>query len=670
MLPTAQLPLLLSLVLLAACGAKSEPEPSTTQAKPGKECDLRYHKEACYESSRVVCKGVTAVTQPKGIWQLEQTCQAGEVCVEAEESGNPPYWLAQCKPAPLADVLTGDAQDDAETTQLSCGPQQCQIASPVGAGTHDPLTDPAATVMTVTATGPGTDVTLDKVTLASVAAASAGASCNPGLACAGVPVGGQLTVEVWSKAPKQGQTNPPVLGRGRTLPFYPGDGLTPATAWPYVTRPNHFAPVVTATGAAVNQTARAGQTLAELPDPSGRVVVIGGGKLAQGATDPMKASSWQGMLDEVAVYDPNTRLLVPATSATGPSKLSVPRTLHTSATGTNYIAVVGGYAGGPNGPILTDTVEYIDKNLTVTTGEGGNPKLVFARAGASVIRMFEDEDFFLVLGGKGNTPCKDDKGNRLDCAGNIWELIHPKHGTLQQGRLAVARWNHATVRMPGPSGGYAVLIGGEDDNGVLGSFELVQFSKEGSGKISSLDAECPDATGSNCDFFYKPLVQGMPQAGTMMGAAYVESPDHQLIYMVGGFTDLAHKKPSDRLHVFDLHSGDYVDQGFALGTARGRPILATTTAADGSIQVLVAGGIGDAGSPVASAESILVQTTTSPSGGSQHNIQVIPAANALLNGARDLAAAIALRTSHILVTGGVSGENPAQLVPLQVWNPL
>jgi hypothetical protein len=548
-----------------------------------------------------------------------------------------------------------------------------EVAYPFGADSENPFTDPNAAFVALTAEGPGLAGGKYRVVKPYVPGGSLNLSCDEAGNCDGVPFGQgrQISVELWSKDPQSGQPSPPILARGRSIPFDFTKSSKGELAFPYVTKLNRFAPAVTANGDRAIMTGRAGQTSATVPGTKGQVVFIGGAKVAANKNNAYDPASYESFYDELVVYEPNTRELLSVSGGNPSAALKIPRAFHASAAGANYIAVVGGYTGSSGGPILTDTVEYIDKNLTVTTGEGGNPKLVFARAGASVIRMFEDEDFFLVLGGKGNTPCKDDKGNRLDCAGNIWELIHPTLGNLQQGRLSEARWNHAAVRMPGPAGGYAVLIGGEDATGVLGTFEVVQFSKEGSGKISSLDAECPDATGDNCNFFYKPLLQGLPEPRTMMGAAYIESGTYQLIYMAGGFTDLEHKKPSARLDVFDLRSGDYVGDGFALGTPRGAPMVVPVPNSYIPNEILVAGGSQTDSIHYSTAEFIFTTVEQAPGGGNNYNIQVAPVENALIGGNRALGSATALSTGHVLIGGGVgTGENGLAHQPeVQLWNP-
>jgi len=459
------------------------------------------------------------------------------------------------------------------------------------------------------------------------------------------------------------------------LPFPHARTANIKTLYAYLTRPNRFAPIVDAAGNRPVFDGRAGQTVSNLPGSNGAVVIVGGAVVGSDKTDAFDPASYTTFYDRVEVYEPNTRALVNLGATNASYALKTPRAFHTAAEGASVLAIVGGYTSSANGPVLTNSVEFIDKDYNVTAGV----TLQLARAGASVVRLFEGQDWFLVMGGRGNTPCKGSNGERLDCAANTWEAVHPLYGVMDVGRLNEPRWNHAFVRMAGPdSGGYAVLLGGENDDGVLNTFEVLQFGIDpvgGGPRISSIDRDCPSANEAQCGFYYKPLLQVLP-AGigrTHMGATLVESDKYKLIALVGGWTDKEHTAPTNRVDFFDLATGGYVNGDFKLGTARAAPMVAAVPGAYLPNEILVAGGSQSGSIHYSTAEFIYLSSQPNPAqqGAWLHSADIVPVENTLLGGNRAVGSAITLATGHVLIVGGVgTGDKGLIHQPeIHLWNP-
>lgn len=569
-----------------------------------------------------------------------------------------------------ASLLAGCGSDSATPpTKLSL-----EVAYPFGGNAENPFTDPNAAFVKVIASGPGLAADKYSVIKPYTPGGSLALSCDQSGACDGVPFGDarQLTVELWSKDPTTGKVAQPILARGRSLPFDLSKSGKAETASPYVTKLNRFAPIVDAAGNRPSFDGRAGHTVSNLPGSNGPVLIVGGAAVGSNKTDAYAPETYATIYDRVEVYEPNSRVLSNVGSLNPSFALKTPRAFHTAAEGGSVVAIVGGYTSSAGGPVLTASCEFISGDYSVSAGVS----LTFARAGAAVVRLFDGQDWFLVMGGRGNTPCSDDKGNRLDCAGNTWELIHPVLGAVQVGRLNEARWNHAFVRMPGPNGGYAVLMGGENESGVSTTFEVLQFDVfNNAGRISSIDGECPASTDpAVCNqFFYKPLLLGLQKGvgRTMMGATYVQSDKYKLIAMVGGWTDLEHTKPSNRFDLFDLGTGGWVDEGFSLGTPRAAPLVAAVPNSYIPNEILVAGGSQSGSIHYSSAEFVYLTSQPNPVGGWLHKADIVPVENALIGGNRAVGTATALATGHVLIVGGVGTGEKGLLhqSEIHLWNP-
>jgi len=494
--------------------------------------------------------------------------------------------------------------------------------------------------------------------------------------CAGIPYaqGVQVRVELWSS--KDGAISAPVVGRGRSVPIDQYKGGAAKKIFPYVTRTNRFAPIEDESGQPAVVPGKAGAAVVTQRGAEGAALIIGGADPLPGKTDPFDPTAYANFSNAIYKFLPNERK-VGAMSDLGPDyQLKVGRAFHTAAVGKSGIAVVGGYGKDDKGIKLLNTVEFLDFNGKTVNAVGTSQDLKFARAGATVISLFDNDDYFLILGGRGDPECKD-----AVCASNTWELWHAQFGNVAQGGLNSARWNHAAVRLPATDGGYVMLIGGENADGVAQTFEVVQFSAQG--LISFKGQQCQEkftqfGPCSKSAFFWEPLTQVLQVPRTLPGAAVASVPrgagvpDYRHVYIVGGFEDKAHTKAVARMDVFDIDSGDYFNtDGFPLLQGRGAPMVTVVPHGPNEGQVLIAGGSKSVTEHLQSAEFVYV-TVDRTTGKPVPSIQIAAVENDLIGGARVLGSAVTLNTGHVLIVGGVGKGTGTDLVGLNdtmVWNP-
>ena len=495
--------------------------------------------------------------------------------------------------------------------------------------------------------------------------------------CAGIPYGNgvQVRVELWSST--NGQISSPVVGRGRSIAIDQVKGGAAKKLFPYVTRTNRFAPIEADDLTKAVIPGLAGATAVSTRNSDGSVLIIGGADPLPGKTNAFDPASYTNFSDGIAKYLPNERRSGMSSDIGPDHRLKVGRAFHSAALGKSVIAVVGGYIAGEKAPKVTNSIEFIGPGDKVSSSLGKVPDLVLARAGATVVALFDDDDYFLILGGKGDADCK----TAQYCAGNTWELWHKDLGNVSQGQLVSARWNHAAVRLPAADGGYVMLIGGENDDGVLQTFEVVQFSKQG--VVSQKGQACNPARTAfgpcdNSSFLWEPLAQSLPVARTLPGAAFASVPrgsaalDYRYVYIVGGFEDAKHTKPLARMDVFNIDSGAYLNtDGFPMQVARGAPLVAIVPHGPNEGQVLIAGGSKDDTKHIASAEFVYV-TVDRTTGKPVTSIQLAPVENDLPGGSHVQGALVTLSTGHVLIAGGLGTGANNELTgqnDLVLWNP-
>jgi len=504
----------------------------------------------------------------------------------------------------------------------------------------------------------------------------------------------QIRVGLWQKNPESGQPDGPMIGIGRTIPFdLSYDDILAKGArifFPYVTRLNEFAAAVGETGVAAAIDARVGLTAEALPDAT--VMIFGGGVPKPASTDPWDPASYSAFSNKVLQYDPNLRAIGDVSLALG-APLTTARAFHASAAGINgLVAVSGGYTMIADAAKATDHVEYFDpttrKFLAALppAGSPNPPHLRHARAGHTMTRMFDNDDYFLVVGGKGTD----------SAAAHSWEIWHPKQGAIAEGQLRYSRWNHAAVRLPEKDGGFVMLIGGEgDDKGksvVWNNFEVIRYDTRGNiafvgntmitCKVGSANYNGPPGDPKGRDkcpalegqpgyqkITWEPLSQPLADniARTLPGAVYVDHLKYHYIYIAGGFSDTGHSKPLDRIDIFDIKNGLWVANQLSLDVARGAPMVAASMVGPRGGQVLIAGGVGSDGKSVSPAEVVYHANPGTDKAGLQKW-----SAKTVVPGGSVGGVAFPLATGHIMVAGGASlaeaGMTPQ--LPILLYNPL
>ncbi|GEM_PF-2941860 len=554
---------------------------------------------------------------------------------------------------------------------LADPPQALQLVVSAPLGNDNPFLDPKAKFVALTAEGPQIVEENHQIVLSY----TPGMKLDLGKLANGsdrpMPYGAarQFRLELYP-AGVNGTPALPILGHGRTVPISVRDGDAPRQVNLYVTRVNTFAPPINANKleAKLGPPAQsAGVATAPLPD--GNVLIAGGSAPKPAATDPWDPNSYTQFQTMVLVYNTDQRQLL------GPvANLSKPRAFATASVGVNgLVAISGGYVDNGGTVEATSIVEYFDPKLgTVKQAQptnGASPHLKYARAKHSITRMFDNENFFLICGGKGP------KGE----ASNSWEIWHPTRGAVTQGPLSKPRWNHATVRVPDQTGGYIMLIGGENSSGVLNDFEVIRYDDHGNvaykgnkritcsinGQYAQ-DAAC-DAAPPGGKVAWEPIVR--PLAGnagrTLAASAYVAHAGGKFfVYMVGGFEDTKHTKPIDRIDVYDLLKGNWVPHDLKLAQARGGAQIGVSGVGRKAGQVLITGGIGADGKTVATGEVVHVPNT----GKLTHS----KVGGTMPGGGRVLGSAVGLVTGHVLVLGGVTFGDAAleRHIQMSLWAPL
>ena len=641
-------------------------------------CDSLTESERCQGArSRQVCT--------KSAWMPLAGCVAGETCSQEPVPGGLGGWRSVCLAPPLSCL----GQDGKPDTSLGAVVSLSFPASPA----DDPRSPNAVLMLTLEGEG----IADGKYRQIKPYSQGMDASllCQGG-ACASLPYAKPLRVraELWGGSSASAET---LLGLGYTAVFQRTCGAAPAALSALVTRANRFTPLGPSLGSE-GAPGGAGSAAVALAPKGGEVLVIGGARPASGSQlDPQDPDGYGGFSDAIARYNPATAQF---SVLAGPGyRLSQPRAFHAAAVGKDGVAVAGGYVVGAAGAKLSNTVEFVGLDGQVTPGA----PLVFARAGATIVALFANSNYFLILGGKGDTPCFEPSptkasctgdsdcsagdtcvaklcSRQINCAGNTWELWHPTEGNKAQGRLTAPRWNHAAVRLPALKGGYVMLIGGESEAGVRSDIEFVQFTSLGGGLVSRADAKCdPNAEGLgdclNSKFMWQPLTQSLDGPRTLPSAAQVPSavgssdPAFHYVAIVGGYADAAHTKPLASLAVFDVAAGGLLAAAIPLQEPRGAPAVAAIQVGPDAGQLLIAGGQNSPTAAIASAEVLRV---TFAKGSAVPTLKTVAAAHELPDGGRSWGTVTPLTSGHVLLAAGV-GQGSGGWTSrdaLLLWTPL
>ena len=549
------------------------------------------------------------------------------------------------------DAASGDTAATADT-----GPPTYSIGLNVRVPNDDKALINLAKSLGIYGTGPG--LAADAV-FAGLPFAPNGGKTVPSPAMPG-GAGRQFRVEAYAQTEPGAQAP---LARGLTVP----SDLSAATAatqrTAYLTRPLTFSAVyddTELTGSGHKTTLPTGRAaLGAIALPSNQVLIVGGGTPG---TSPFDKAGYSDFSSAVWLYDPDARTLKMQ------NNLATPRAFHTLAIGQTVVAIVGGAEmSKANLPHSSNKIEFYNlASGELTSVTQSSPNLQFGRVAPTVVQMFEHQDYFLVLGGEGDEACPDKPANGL-CAGNTWEIWHPIAGRQAWGQLATARWHHAGVRIPGPNGGFVMLIGGENAQGPVTNMEVLQFTVSNSSVLMSdaltkCPAECP-ATPAN--FLWNPAAYPNQPARIWPAALFVAQtlpvPFYH-VYIVGGFDSPSHAAARKNLDIFEISPTTSFLPGVSLAQGRAAPLVAAVTSGPSAGQVLIAGGSTSDNVHLATGEFLRVVAS-----GGKTQTTASSVANGLTDGDRTLGAAVGLVTGHVLLVGGV-GKGGTPRTELMLWH--
>lgn len=544
------------------------------------------------------------------------------------------------------------------------------IGAPLGA--ENPFADASVKFVALSAEGPGIPEGGHQIVLAYTPGMKIDLGGLLGKNDLPIPYGDarQFRLELYP-AGVNGTPTFPIKAHGRSVPVAVRQGEASKSISVYVTKVNHFAAAVSEANIEAQVDPRVGTSVVATPDNN--VMILGGAAPKNAATDPWDPNSFGSFNNTVLVYDTDRRQLL------GPvGQLSKGRAFAASALGVNgLVAVAGGYVDNGGSVEASNLVEFFDPNTAqirqaTPADPGRNPHMLYPRVGHTMTRMFDNEDYFLIAGGTGP------KGE----AANSWEIWHPRDGSLTQGPLSGGRFNHCAVRVPDATGGYIMLLGGENGSGALSTFEVIRYDDKGNVSFKgNTTVTCRVGTtykkGDECNALkgqpgysetkWEPIVQ--PLAGgaarTLPGCAYVAHPGNKFyVYIVGGFEDTKKSKVSSRIDVFNLLGGAWVQHNHKLNAARGAPQVGVSSVGPRAGQILVSGGLGADGKTVANAEVLYVPGTGALE---RKNVEgTVP------GGGRVLGAAVGLVTGHVMVVGGATLGDAGMVSQSKVslWAPL
>ncbi len=490
----------------------------------------------------------------------------------------------------------------------------------------------------------------------------------------------QVRIELRGQA-AENAGDKPLIGRGRTIPVDIASGDPLLELFPYVTRAQQFAPAVDNDDKVASTEPAAGAAAVVLPNHN--ALFIGGATPDAGVNEPLLVANYSAFSDAIVEYDTNLRVILHKTARlpTYSGTLSKKRAFHRAATSAaGVVAIAGGYIQASTGPQVTGLVEYLDPVTAMARqSAGAQPHLTHPRAGHQMAHLPIPDSFFIVTGGSGAK--LDEK------ASTTWELWHPKLGVVDLGTLQKARWNHAMVHTTHDGGGHVILVGGENSAGVIADVELLAYDSYGNiatknstkvtcavgstpyqdGKSNSACAKLKGSDGYR-EFSWTPVVRPLPGnvGRSRPGATAVVHSTKTWIVIAGGFEDTKTSKPSAAIDIYDPKGDAWVTHSLKLEAARGAPTLATSQGADGRLEVIIMGGVGQDGDTVSTIELL-----TLPPPGDASLPKLRTATVKAPGGGTVLGAALALPTGHVLVNGGVGVQSGKLAVNqlLRLWSP-
>ena len=382
----------------------------------------------------------------------------------------------------------------------------------------------------------------------------------------------RVVVEGWAAGP-DGQPGY-LVSRGASVRSSVTDGSPTQTLSVLLARINSFFSLTSAiTGTSqVLDVGRIGHTTTTTP--TGEIIVAGGRTIPLNSTTGLESTSLADptYLASVEVIDELTNSRqIPLVD----KNLDLERAWHTAtALRTGQVIFTGGYGtaivNDLNGPVRSccqplETVEVYEPDPARETGALAN-NISKPRYGHTATLVDEETFTILIVGGD------------VDGTGT-YELWEPYQGTIGWGNLpdGPRRFHTATLMdIPGLALPVVMVSGGESDTNTHASSFIINLND---GQLVNLD---PYA-----------MTNGLGR--TRHTAAHVVSVDaasgqtkYNWLYLIGGYTDVAHKNPTSAVDVYDLATNTFRSDPIPLRVPRGAH--STVVLDDGS--VFTSGGVG------------------------------------------------------------------------------
>ncbi len=410
------------------------------------------------------------------------------------------------------------------------------------------------------------------------------------------------------------------LSGGCTPPFSHSKGADPENVNLFLQKLNTMISPVDTLGSETAPTdSRWGAAVQVMYDD--RILIAGGAEFKNDCVDWDGVECINAILNTAETFDPTSGQFAPVGFGTAQVMNEGRAFAAAVELPSGEIAFFGGI--GDNKEALS-TVEIFDPFSG--TFSAGLP-MQFTRAWHTAT-LFSDigDGYILLAGGYGTGSDK-------------YEIWNKGEGTKGSGVLQNARWRHTATLITGvkESRDKIVIAGGEDDTGVISTYEIFDLSLQ----TPNFDGIAYDLCLSENE-----KKQGFSaKAKTMHAAALV--PSQKFLYFVGGFKDITHDQPTKDICVWNIKSEAFLDDteaaNFKLEVPRGG---LTATTLPGNV-VLLAGGLTSNNTTAGTYETIFEYINAAH----KKTIDVGPP-SPLVAGRWDHAAAL-LSDGRVLVVGGI-----------------
>lgn len=430
--------------------------------------------------------------------------------------------------------------------------------------------------------------------------------------------------------------------RGRSIPVSIKKGEDAKEVNIYVTPVNSFAPTSsskTKTITTLNFKHRVGASYTLLNDGS---VLIAGGASAQGL-DWMDENSFEKIIPEAEIYDPNTGEFIPTFGS-----MNIPRAFHTATKlPDGKVVIIGGVTYLQEKIQLTSSVEYYDplQKKFIIPSQNSAKNLPMPRAFHTATHIKTnlanpDLSFFdaiFVAGGKGDVP-------------GYWEIFVFNVGVVYGGesaKLKQARWNHTATyvdKFGKNSSPSVVIFGGENQAGIVSTLEVFDVN-----------------TNKMNDEF---INENPPGGGRVLHTApYLK--EQGIIYFIGGFINKEKTTPTNRIDIYRTAEGKFSGEILWLNIKRG----AHQSTIMEKNSILVTGGRSEGGVHN-TAEVIFEFLDCSKT--CQYVVDVASLGEIPTMRSKRMAhGAIFLPTKTVLIVGGFESESPLSLSEgAEIYNPM